>query len=110
MVPYALLVIWMLCAFSKRLFVVLNWILLILQVIVHGVEFDLHICGVDRTAIAVGLAHIGIHGLKDHLTGGIIGDLDLDALGITQKTCPHKAQGVDRALLKAFGINQTLFS
>ena len=43
------------------------------QVVVHGVELDLHIGRVDRAAVAIGLAHIIIHGLKDHFACGIVG-------------------------------------
>ena len=69
------------------------------QVILHGVEFDFDIGGVDGAAVTVGFADIGVHGFKDHFTGGVIGDGDLDPLGCPEHTGPDKAQGMDGAHL-----------
>ena len=73
------------------------------QVKLHGVELDLHIGGVDGAAVAIGLADIGVHSLEDHFAGGIVGDGDLNTLGIAQQTCPDEAQGMDGALLVGQG-------
>ena len=69
------------------------------QIVVHGIELNLHVCGIDGAAIAIGLADIGINSLKNHFTRSIIRDGDDDLLGITKQTSPDKTQGVDRTIL-----------
>ena len=73
------------------------------QVVVLGIEFDLHVGGIDGAAVAIGLADVGVHSLEDHLAGGVIGNGDLDALGISQQAGPDEPQGVYGALLVGQG-------
>ena len=71
----------------------------VLQVVVHGIELDLHACGIDGAAVTIGLTDIRIHDFVDDLAGGVIGD-GYDNLGcVTQHTGPDITQRMDRAFL-----------
>ena len=73
------------------------------QVVVHGIELNLDVCGIDRAAVTVGLTNIIVHSLEDYLAGGIIGNGNDDLRCVTQQAGPHKAQGVNGTLLVGQG-------
>ena len=69
------------------------------KVIIHSIELNFHIGRINGAAVTVGLADIRIHGLKNDLTGGIIGNADLNTLSASEQAGPDKPQGVDSTFL-----------
>ena len=69
------------------------------QIVLGGIEVDLHVGRINRTAITVRLTNIVINGFINHFAGSIIGNSNNDLSSITQQTGPNKAQRVDRTLL-----------
>ena len=71
----------------------------VLEVVLVGVEADLDVCGINRSAVAIGLTDIGVDLAEHYLAGRVVDDGDLDLRTVTKKSRPDVTELVHRALL-----------
>ena len=64
----------------------------VLEVVLVCVEADLDVCGIDRSAVAVGLTDIGVDLAEHYLAGRVVGNGDLYLRAVTKKSRPDVAE------------------